>query len=68
MSAKASRLPDRERTTTLLVDVAVIVAWIVAATVAFWLFEWPVTSYYIVVFGGVIGYSLVADPGDWTGR
>lgn len=45
-----------------LVDLAVVVVWVVAATVVFRTAGWPVTAYYAVVFGGVLGYSLLVDP------
>ncbi|AEH36317.1 hypothetical protein [Halopiger xanaduensis] len=45
-----------------LVDLAVVVVWVVAATVVFRTAGWPVTAYYLVVFGGVLGYSLLIDP------
>lgn len=45
-----------------LVDLALVAAWVVAATVVFRATGWPVAAYYGVVFGGVLGYSLLVDP------
>ncbi|GAB3667490.1 hypothetical protein [Halopiger thermotolerans] len=63
----ADRLRALERTigdTALryLVDLAIVAVWVVAATVVFRTAGWPVAAYYVVVFGGVIGYSLLVDP------
>jgi hypothetical protein len=31
-------------------------------SVAFGVLRWPTWAYYLVVFGGVVAYSLVGDP------
>lgn len=51
----------------VIVDTVLVVAWIVAVTLAFRLAGWPLSAYYVVVFGGVIGYSLAVDPWAWRG-
>lgn len=46
----------------VLVDVAVVAAWVAAISFAWRLVPWPTWAYYAVVFGGVLGYSLVVAP------
>ena len=68
MTANASRIPDAVLESSgvrLLVDVAVVIAWIAVATAAFRTAGWPVTAYYAVVFAGVLAYSLAIDPWEW---
>ena len=68
MAANASRIPDAVLESSgvrLLVDVAIVIAWIALATVAFRTTGWPVTAYYAVVFAGVLAYSLAIDPWEW---
>lgn len=60
--------PADERVADLLVDVAVVVVWIIVATLAFRALELPVTAYYLVVFAGVIAYSVATDPRGWRFR
>ena len=64
-STGPSRLPDPLHEAlgalpwrSLLLDLAVVVAWVAAVSVAFRAVEWPVVAYYPVVFGGVVAYSL----------
>lgn len=47
-------------------DVLLVAAWVVAVSFAFRTLGWPTWAYYVVVFGGVVGYSLVGDP--WAPR
>ncbi|APW96635.1 hypothetical protein CHINAEXTREME_02090 [Halobiforma lacisalsi AJ5] len=60
--------PSDERVADLLVDVAVVVVWIIVATLVFRALELPVTAYYLVVFAGVVSYSLATDPREWRLR
>ena len=64
-STGPSRLPDRFSEAlrafpwrSLVLDLAFVVAWVAAVSVAFRTVELPVPLYYAVVFGGVLGYSL----------
>lgn len=69
MAAKISRLSSialDSRGGRFLVDLAVVLAWVAVATVAFRAAGWSVTAYYAVVFAGVILYSLVIDPWEWS--
>lgn len=50
----------------LVRDLLLVATWIVAITTVFRLMGWSTTLYYLVVFGGVLGYSLVSDP--WSSR
>lgn len=47
---------------SVLVDLALVVAWFVAVSLVFAATGWPTWLYYLVVFGGVIGYSLGKGP------
>lgn len=49
----------------LLVDLCVSIAWVVAATVAVRATELSLTAYYVIVFAGVILYSVAFDPWSW---
>lgn len=51
----------------LVRDLLLVATWIVAITIVFRLMGWPTTLYYLVVFGGVLGYSLVSDPWSFRG-
>ena len=46
----------------VLRDLVVVVAWVAAASLAFRAFGWPSSLYYVVVFGGVIAYSVATGP------
>lgn len=51
--------------TRLLLDLAVVAVWIGAMTLVFRTAGWSVTLYYVVVFVGIVGYSLAIDPWTW---
>lgn len=53
---------------TVLRDLAVVLAWFVAATLVFRATGWPVAWYYLIVFGGVVAYTLLFDPWDGEGE
>lgn len=68
MTADASRIPNAALPSggaRLLVDVAVVLAWIAVVTATFRTAGWPLTAYYAVVFVGVLAYSLAIDPWEW---
>ena len=46
---------------SLLLDFLLVVAWVAAISVAFRVAGWSRWLYYLVVFGGVLGYSLATD-------
>lgn len=46
----------------VLRDLAVVFAWVLAVSFAFRALGLPTWLYYVVVFGGVVGYSLVTGP------
>lgn len=58
----------RNTAPTLLVDLAVVLAWIAAMTLLFRTAGWSLTLYYVVVFVGVLAYSLAIDPWRRIGR
>lgn len=51
---------------SVLFDLAVVVVWFAAVSFTFRANGWPSEPYYVVLFGGVIGYSLVSKP--WPSR
>lgn len=46
---------------TVLFDLLFVLAWFGAVSVLFQQVGWPTWLYYVVVFGGVVGYSVVSD-------
>ncbi|WP_331235977.1 hypothetical protein [Natronorarus salvus] len=42
----------------VLVDLAFVVVWVLAVSLAFRIVDAPIWLYYLVAFGGVIAYSL----------
>ncbi|NGM68472.1 hypothetical protein G6M89_05515 [Natronolimnobius sp. AArcel1] len=49
----------------LLIDLCVIIAWVVAATITVRVTDLSLTAYYIIVFAGVLFYSIAFDPWSW---
>lgn len=47
---------------SVLRDFVVVTLWVLLATFVFRATGWPRWLYFLVAFGGVIGYSLAADP------
>lgn len=45
---------------SVLADLAVVLMWFTAVSFGFSVTSWPTWLYYLVVFGGVVGYSLRA--------
>lgn len=53
---------------TLLRDAVLVVAWVGATSHGWGLLGWPAWAYYVVVFGGIVAYSLASEPwGDPDG-
>lgn len=50
----------------LLRDLAVVVTWVLAVSFGFRVLGIPTWFYYVVVFGGVVGYLFATGP--WTVR
>lgn len=50
----------------VLRDLALVTAWVAVVSVAFRTLGWPTWAYSVVVFGGVLGYSLAGGP--WGSR
>lgn len=46
----------------VLRDLVVVVLWVLLVTFVFRAMGWPHWLYFVVAFGGVIGYSLVGGP------
>lgn len=46
---------------TVLRDVILVATWVGAVSVAWGLQSWPTWAYYVVVFGGIVGYTLASD-------
>ncbi|WP_090376060.1 hypothetical protein [Natronobacterium texcoconense] len=55
----------RGRLARLLVDAVLVVCWIAVVTLAFRVADWPLSTYYVVVFGGIVVYSLALEPWAW---
>lgn len=47
---------------TVLRDAILVIAWVGVVSVGWGLLRWPTWAYYVVVFGGIIGYSLASEP------
>lgn len=46
----------------LLVDLVVVVGWVAAVSLLFRVTGWSRWVYYVVVFAGVVGYTLATGP------
>lgn len=46
----------------LLGDLIILLAWVGVVSFAWGLFRWPTWTYYVVVFGGILVYSVATDP------
>lgn len=47
---------------TVLFDAVMVAGWVAAVSFAWRWTPWPQWAYYAVVFGGILGYSLVLSP------
>lgn len=69
ISSVSSRVRDAVHTLdetlswrTVLRDLVVVTLWVLLVTFVFRAMGWPQWLYFLVAFGGVIGYSLVGGP------
>lgn len=53
---------------TVGVDLIIVVAWFGVVSFAWGIAGWPSSAYYLVVFGGILGFSLAGEPWGKSNR